>query len=222
MCGRYTLRSPSRVIAQEFGVGGELELFPRFNIAPTQQVAVVRQMPAAQGRELAFLRWGLIPSWASDPSMGNRLINARSETAAVKPSFRKAFQSRRCMVVADGFYEWQQTAKGKQPYFIGLGDDRPFGMAGLWEQCDKQGGPIESCTILTTEANELVQPIHERMPVIVPADQYHLWLAPRCQDVERLGRLLRPYPSQDMRAYRVSTLVNNPRNDVPRCVEAIP
>jgi len=221
MCGRFTLRSSPAVVAREFGLDDQPDLFPRFNIAPTQEVAVVRQRADDGRKQLAFLRWGLIPSWANDPSIGDRMANARSETAAIKPSFRRAFRSRRCLVVADGFYEWQKVDGRKQPYFIGLQGDRPFGLAGLWERWEKAGEPVESCTILTTDANELMQPIHERMPVIVPANQYNLWLDPRCGDTEKLVKLLRPYPSEEMLAYRVSTLVNNPRNDVPQCVEPL-
>jgi putative SOS response-associated peptidase YedK len=163
----------------------------------------------------------LIPAWADDPAIGDRLANARSETAATKPSFRRAFRSRRCLVVADGFYEWRRTNGRKQPYFVGLKNDHPSGMAGLWERWEKSGEPVESCTILTTDANELMQSIHERMPVIVPPDQYGLWLDPQCQDSVKLAKLLRPCSSMDMIAYRVSTLVNNPKNDVPQCVEAV-
>jgi putative SOS response-associated peptidase YedK len=208
-------------VAEAFGLPGVPELFPRFNIAPGQAVAVVREMPEAQDRRLAYLRWGLIPAWADDPSFGNRLANARSETAAAKPSFRSAFRSRRCLVVADGFYEWQRADGRKQPYFVGLRGDRPFGLAGLWERWEKGGEPVESCTILTTQANGLMRPIHERMPVIVPPDRYGLWLDPRCHDTAMLESLLRPFPAEGMLAYRVSALVNNTRNDVPRCVEAI-
>jgi putative SOS response-associated peptidase YedK len=171
------------------------------------------------GVPLAYLRWGLIHAWAGDPSIGDRLANARSEAAATKPSFRRGFRSRRCLVVADGFYEWRRASGRKQSYFVGLPSDRPFGLAGLWERWEKHGGPVESCTILTTEANELMRPIHERMPVIVPPDHYGLWLDPRCQDAEKLAELLRPYPSTPMLAYRVGTLVNNARNDVPQCAE---
>ena len=221
MCGRFTLRSSPLAVAEAFALPEAPDLFPRFNIAPGQPVAVVRQGPRAEGRELALLRWGLIPAWADGPSIGNRLANARSETAATKPSFRRAFRSRRCLVVADGFYEWQKINGRKQPYFVGLQNDRPFGLAGLWERWEKHGEPVESCTILTTEANELMQPIHERMPVIIPPDQYGLWLDPRWEDTEKLAKLLRPFPSEGMLAYRVSTLVNNAKNDVPQCVEAI-
>jgi putative SOS response-associated peptidase YedK len=220
MCGRFLLRSPGKVVAKLFDLPEVPDLLPHFNIAPSQPVAVVREQ--AQDRQLAFLRWGLIPAWADDPAIGNRMANARSETAATKPSFRGAFRARRCLVVADGFYEWQRTNKHKQPYFIGLPGDRPFGLAGLWERWEKQGEPVETCTILTTDANELMQPIHERMPVIISPDQYGAWLDPRCQDTEKLTKLLRPYPSEDMLAYRVSTLVNNWKNDVPECVVAIP
>jgi len=221
MCGRFLLRSPGKVVAEAFDLSDVPDLLPRFNIAPSQPVAVVRQQAGADGRELAFLRWGLIPSWADDPSIGNRLANARSETAATKPSFRRAFRSRRCLVVADGFYEWQRTNGHKQPYWIGLQSQRPFGIAGLWERWEKGEEPVESCTILTTDANELMQPIHERMPVILSPNQYDLWLDPRCQDSEKLAKLLRPFPAAGMLAYRVSALVNNPKNDMPQCVEAI-
>jgi putative SOS response-associated peptidase YedK len=221
MCGRFTLRSSGEAVADTFDLAEVPDLLPRFNIAPSQPVAVVRQEPGAEGRELAFLRWGLIPAWADDPAIGNRHINARSETAATKPFFRSAFRSRRCLVIADGFYEWQKASRRKQPYFVGLKRDLPFGLAGLWERWDKDGEPVESCTILTTEANELMRPIHERMPVIVPPKKYDLWLDPRCEDTRKLARLLRPYPPKTMRAYRVSALVNNSRNDVPQCVEAL-
>jgi putative SOS response-associated peptidase YedK len=182
-------------VAEAFDLPEVPDLLPRFNIAPGQSVAVVREMPQAQDRQLAYLRWGLIPAWADDPSIGDRLANARSKTVATKPSFRRAFRSRRCLVVADGFYEWQKINGRKHPYFVGLQSDRPFGLAGLWERWEKHGEPVESCTILTTEANELMLPIHERMPVIIPPEQYGLWLDPRCQDTEKLAKLLRPYSS---------------------------
>jgi len=208
-------------VAEAFGLPEVPDLLPRFNIAPGQPVAVVRHKPQAEDRELAYLRWGLIPAWAEDPSIGDRLANARSETAATKPSFRRAFRSRRCLVIADGFFEWQRTNGRKQPYFVGLQNERPFGLAGLWERWEKGAEPVESCTILTTDANDLMQPIHERMPVIIPPGQYDLWLDPRCQDTEKLAKLLRSFPSEVMLAYPVSTLVNNPNNDVPKCIEAI-
>jgi putative SOS response-associated peptidase YedK len=178
MCGRFTLRSSGEAVAEAFGLAEAPDLWPRFNIAPGQPVAGVWQQPRVEGREFALLLWGLIAAWADDPSVGYRLANARSETAATKPSFRRAFRSRRCLVVADGFYEWQRADGRKQPYFIGLRGDRPFGLAGPWERWEKHGEPVESCTVLTTDANELMRPIHERMPVILPPDQYGLWLDP--------------------------------------------
>ena len=147
MCGRFTLRSSGESVAEAFGLPEAPDLFPRFNIAPGQPVAVVRQMPQAQDRQLAYLRWGLIPAWVDDPSIGDRLANARSETAATKPSFRRAFRSRRCLVVADGFYEWQKINGRKQPYFVGLQSDRLFGLAGLWERWEKHGEPIRAAEL---------------------------------------------------------------------------
>jgi putative SOS response-associated peptidase YedK len=149
------------------------------------------------------------------------MANARSETVASKPSFRGAFKRRRCLVVADGFYEWQKVGTKKHPHFIRLKNDRPFGIAGLWERWDKQGEPIESCTLLTTEPNDLMKPIHDRMPVIIPAEKYSAWLDPKCDDQERLLELLRPYPDKEMLAYPISTLVNKPQNDVPKCIEPV-
>ena len=149
------------------------------------------------------------------------MTNARSETVATKPSFRRAFRSRRCLVVADGFYEWQKTVGKKQPYYIRLNNDRPFGLAGLWERWEKQGTPIESCTILTTTPNELMMPIHDRMPVIIPPDQYDLWLDPARNDEKQMSGMLRPFASTDMTAIPLSTLVNSPKNDVAACIEPL-
>jgi putative SOS response-associated peptidase YedK len=219
MCGRFTLRTSGVVLAEFFGLAEVPPLQPRYNIAPTQPVPVVRMAPEQEGRELVLLRWGLIPSWADDPSIGNRLINARADTVAAKPAFRSAFRRHRCLVVADGFYEWQKLDGKKQPYFIRLRDDRPFAFAGLWEHWDRGGGPVESCTILTTEANERVGAIHDRMPVILDPRDHDLWLDPDMQDPKQLQPLLGPYPGEAMTAYPVGTLVNNPRNDDPKCVE---
>jgi len=221
MCGRFTLRSSPKAVAEVFGLAEPPHLSPHFNIFPSQSVAAVRQQPETHRKELSLLHWGLIPSWAEDPSIGNRMANARSETAATKPSFRRAFKSRRCLVVADGFYEWQKTDGKKQPYFIRLKNDHPFGLAGLWEGWDKQGEPIESCTILTTEANKLMMPIHDRMPVIIPPDQFDLWLDPAVHDEKVLSGMLRPFNSSDMIAYPISTLVNSPKNDVAACIEPL-
>jgi putative SOS response-associated peptidase YedK len=221
MCGRYTLHSRAEIIAERFGVQVPPTLSERFNIAPSQQVLAVRLNPEVQQRELVALRWGLIPFWADDPSIGNRMTNARSETVAEKPSFRKAFKSQRCILVADGFYEWQETNGKKQPSYITLKDGRPFGLAGLWERWEKQGERIESCTILTTDANEIMSPIHDRMPVIIPPEKYSLWLDPTEHDPKKLTGLLRPFDSDEMTAYPVSTFVNNAKHDSAQCIEPI-
>jgi putative SOS response-associated peptidase YedK len=220
MCGRFTLRSSPKAIAEVFGLAEPPHIQPHCNIAPSQSIAVVREQPDHH-RELVHLHWGLIPFWADAPSIGNRMANARCETAATKPSFRRAFRSRRCLVVADGFYEWQKTDGRKQPYFIQMEDHRPFGMAGLWERWDKQGEQIESCTILTTDANNLMMPIHERIPVILPPDDFDLWLDPEVHDEKNLAALLRPLDSKIMTAYPISTQVNNPKNDVAACIEPL-
>jgi putative SOS response-associated peptidase YedK len=220
VCGRYTLRTPVETLAEEFGITGPLPEVPtRFNVAPTQEVAAV--LEEGEQRKLEMLRWGLIPSWADDPAIGNRMINARSETAAQKPSFRSAFRKRRCLVLADGFYEWQKTASGKQPYYIRMGDGSPFAFAGLWESWGKHGKEVRSCTILTTEANGLVGEIHHRMPVILPAEEYDLWLDPDMGEAEPLLDLLMPYPDDVMEAYPVSRFVNSPSNDSEQCVESL-
>jgi len=206
-------------IAKIFGLDETTDIEPRYNVAPTQQVVAIRLDPAAENRELALLRWGLIPRWADDPSIGNRMINARAETVAGKPSFRQAFKKRRCLVVADGFFEWKKIGGKKQPYYIHLKDDQPFGFAGLWERWNREGEEIQSCTIITTEPNELMKPIHNRMPVIVQSTDYDRWLDPDFEDGKALQQVLRRYPAELMEAYPVSTLVNNPRNEAPGCIE---
>jgi putative SOS response-associated peptidase YedK len=220
MCGRFTLRTPSAVLVRQFGLASATALSPRYNIAPSQEVAVVR-LAGERQRELAFMRWGLVPSWADDPAIGNRMINARSETAADKPSFRGAFRRRRCLVVADGYYEWQKAGKAKQPYFFHFKDDAPLAFAGLFERWEKGESPLESCTILTTEACEVARPIHDRMPVILPASDYAAWLDPDA-DVSEVHKLLRPYGGDDLVTYPISTHVNRPANDDPRCIERLP
>lgn len=218
MCGRFTLRTPAKEIAEQFALFSAPDLTPRYNIAPSQQVAAVR-VAHNDGRELVWLRWGLVPSWADDSAVGYKMINARGESVATKPSFRNDFKARRCLVVADGFYEWQKTGGKKQPYYIRLKSGRPFAFAGLWEHWGREGKEIDSCTIITTDANELMEPLHDRMPVIVAASDYDLWLDPAVKDVERLQALLQPYPPGEMEAYPVSTVVNNPRNETEKCVE---
>ena len=224
MCGRFTLSASPEVLVAELGLDEPPPpLEPHFNVAPSQQVAAVRRAPEG-GRRLQLLRWGLIPGWAQDPSVGYRLINARAETAAEKPAFRAAFKRRRCLVVADGFYEWQARGRGrpKQPFLIRRRDARPFAFAGLWEHWrPKEGEPIESCTIVTTAANTLVADLHDRMPVILDPADYDLWLDPQEQDAERLRGLLRPCPDAWLECYPVGRFVNDPRTDDPRCIERV-
>jgi putative SOS response-associated peptidase YedK len=218
MCGRFTRTKSIPAIAREFGVSEvSFELEPGYNIAPTQQVAVV----ISEGvRRLVPVQWGLVPSWAKDPSIGNKMINARAETITEKASYRNAFKKRRCLVVADGFYEWQKTGDGKRPIYIRLKSGKPFGFAGLYEiWAPPQGEPITTCTIITTEANELMKPIHDRMPVIIPKDKEDLWLDAEVKDQETLLDLLKPYPSGDLEAYPVSRRVNSPANNSPDCIK---
>lgn len=224
MCGRFSQRQSAEAIAQAFQVLEVPSLTPRYNIAPTQAVATVLQNSQQEGRHLKMLHWGLIPSWAKDPKIASKLINARAETVAEKPSFRSAFRQRRCLVVADGFYEWQQqeNKKQKQPYYFRFKDESPFAFAGLWERWeDPNGKEIQSCTLLTTQANDLMRPIHHRMPVILSPKDYELWLDPEVKKPELLQPLLHPYPTEEMTAYPVSKLVNKPTNDSADCINSI-
>ncbi len=222
MCGRFTLTAEINSLQESFPwLNIPPEITPRYNIAPTQPVAVV---PNDGKNRLDFYNWGLLPGWAKDPAMGSRMINARSETLAEKPAFRSAFRRRRCLVLADGFFEWQKQAgsKAKIPTYIRLSSEKPFAFAGLWEQWNsKDGSTILSCTIITTEPNEMMKGIHNRMPVILPEDAYQSWLDPAEKQPDQLSALLQPYPAELMAAYPVSTLVNNPRNDLPQCVAPI-
>lgn len=193
---------------------------PRYNIAPTQEAAVVRR--SGDARSLSLLRWGLVPFWAKDPGIGNRMINARSETVGEKPSFRTSFRRKRCLVAASGFYEWQRTEGRKQPWHFRMRGGGPFAMAGLWDSWDKGEGLLETFTILTTEPNELVARAHQRMPVVLRPADHRLWLDPSVEDTERLGELLVPYPADEMEGFPVSTLVNSPANDSPSCIEPLP
>jgi len=219
MCGRFTLTvDPGQIQAAFPGIEVPRELPPRYNIAPTQPVAVI---PNDGKARLDYYLWGLIPSWAKDTQIGNRMINARAETLAEKPAFRAAFRRRRCLVLADGFYEWRADAltKRKTPMYIQLESREPFGFAGLWEiWTSGDGSEVRSCTIITTEPNQLITPIHNRMPVIIPPDNYEQWLAPQELPLQQLQSMLVPYPAGEMVAYPVSRLVNSPENDVPDCV----
>ncbi len=221
MCGRYTNSKPPEVFARLFGApAAALELAPRWNIAPSNDVLAGRA-DGERGRELALLHWGLIPSWARDAKIAWHTINARAETVAGKPAYRAAFLRRRCLIAADGFYEWKPATPKKQPYYIRLKGGAPFAFAGLWEHWEQEGKKIESCTIIVTGANELVGAIHDRMPVILPARDYDRWLDPQLQDPEALKPLLRPYPAADMEAWPVSTLVNSPKNDRPELIDPV-
>jgi putative SOS response-associated peptidase YedK len=222
MCGRFTLTADPNDLREAFpwvnipeGVG------PRYNIAPSQPVAVI---PNDGKNQLDFFLWGLIPSWAKDPAIGNRMINARAETLSEKPSFRTAFRRRRCLIPASGFFEWKQEPgrKAKTPMYIRLKSGKPFALAGLWERWDApDGSTIFSCTIVTTQPNELMQVIHNRMPVILPSQAYSLWLDPAEPPASKLSELLLPYPAREMTAFPVSTMVNSPANDLPACIESV-
>jgi len=216
MCGRFTIKTPPGELAAAFNLSLPPAFQARFNVAPTQPVLGIRI--AAGTREWARLRWGLIPSWADEPGIGNRMINARSETVAEKPAFRSALRSRRCLIAADGFYEWKRLGKHKQPWHIRLRDGRPFAFAGLWERWTKSGEPIESCTVLTTGPNELMKEIHDRMPVILAPEDHALWLDPAVRDAEPLAHLYRPFPASEMEAFPVDPRVNSPASDDAACL----
>lgn len=225
MCGRFCFFSPAEAVVRLFGVADAAALPPRYNIAPTQDAPVVR---AVEGeRELAPLRWGLVPFWARDLKLGNRMINARGETVARKPAFRQAFRKRRCLVLANGFYEWQKTAAGKQPWYIDQADGEPFAMAGLWESwrggpdADADGtAPVETCTIITTAANAMMRELHDRMPVILDSAGIDRWLDPAAATAG-LESLLAPAPDGVLRAAPVSRRVNSPANDGPELIRPI-
>jgi putative SOS response-associated peptidase YedK len=211
MCGRFTLRAKLNLLLDQFAAElHETRTFdPRFNIAPTQEVLALRHP-----RQLVALRWGLIPSWAKDAKIASSTINARAETVADKPAFRSAFARRRCLVLADGYYEWLRAGQAKRPYLYEMEDRRPFAMAGLWESW--QG--IETCTVITTDANELAGKVHDRMPVILPPEEYALWLDPEFQDRGKLLSLLAPFPADEMTARPVSPFVNNARHQGEACI----
>jgi putative SOS response-associated peptidase YedK len=229
MCGRFTLRTPMALLVPQFMADAPVQMALRYNIAPTQEVVIVRKTSEESPRQFAIVRWGLIPSWSKDAKLAGSLINARSETIAEKPSFRTAFKKRRCLVIADGYYEWPKTPAGgkssakKQPYYITMQDERPFAFAGLWETWggpkDAQPAtPIETCTIITTETNELTRDLHDRMPVILRPEDYDLWLDPALQESAPLLPLLVPFAADEMKLQAVSTHVNSVRNDDASCV----
>jgi putative SOS response-associated peptidase YedK len=220
MCGRFTLTTDLDQLEERFSFHtANLAFKPHYNIAPSQQILAVI---GAEERRAELLRWGLIPSWAKDPSMGDRMINARAETVAEKPSFRRALQKRRCLILADGFYEWKKEGKKKTPMYITLKSHEPFGFAGLWETWKSPDGEaIHSCTIITTTPNALMEPIHNRMPVILTHDAEARWLNRTIEDPERLLPFLAPYSADAMEAYAVSSAVNSPRNDAAECIQPL-
>lgn len=227
MCGRYRLSRRKQLLEEHFLADwDELEWHPRYNISPTQSVPILRQHPKEPGREMSLVRWGLIPSWSKDSSGSAKMINARSETAATLPAFRDAMKSRRCLILADGFYEWARTGKAKQPYSFEVNDGELFAFAGLWERWKAPNGRwIKSCSILTTTANALASAVHDRMPVILNPDDYDLWLDPGMKDVTVVSELLKPYDARLMRCYPVSTRINNVVNDDEACsvpLEVVP
>jgi putative SOS response-associated peptidase YedK len=218
MCGRFSLGATIR-IGQLFDLPNWPETPPRYNIAPGQDVPAVIQNRETGVRECRPFRWGLVRSWAKDPAVGTRLISARSETAATQPAVRKPFRDRRCLILADGFYEWQREGARKQPYYIKRWDGAPFAFAGLWDRWHPPDGPpLDTCTILTTTPNAVVRGIHDRMPVILSRDAYNLWLDPTMRDVDPIQSLLTPYPAEEMIAFPVSPRVNNPAYDAPECI----
>ena len=219
MCGRYRLSRRKQIVEEYFDCpSDERDWVPRYNIAPTQPVPVIRQHPKEPVRKLSLMRWGLVPSWAKDPSVGASMINARSETASTKPAFRDPFKFRRCLIPADGFYEWKRTVKAKQPFCFEIEDGELFAFAGLWDGWkDASGNWIKTCSILTTTPNALTATVHDRMPVILDPQSYDLWLDPGMQNVAAISELLKPYDASQMQLYPVSSRVNHVTNDDEEC-----
>jgi putative SOS response-associated peptidase YedK len=222
MCGRFSLAASGETIRDLFQLTEVPVMEGHYNVAPTQPVAVVRLKPDGAGRRLDRLRWGLIPNWCPELPQAAPLINARAETAAEKPAFRIPFRQRRCLVPADGFYEWQKQGDRKQPYCIRLKDGKPFAFAGLWDAWrTPENEVLESCTILTTDANDLLRPVHDRMPVILQPRDFDRWLDTRLQNPEDVQSLLRPFAAESMTAFRISSYVNSTKNEGPKCIEPL-
>jgi putative SOS response-associated peptidase YedK len=219
VCGRYRLSRRKQIVEEYFdSVSNEPDWAPRYNIAPTQPVPVTRQNPKEPVRELALMRWGLIPSWARNSSVAAPMINARSETASTKPAFRDALRFRRCLIPADGFYEWQGTGKSKQPYCFEINEGELFAFAGLWDRWkDSSGNAVETCSILTTTPNAVTSAVHDRMPVILDPGNYDLWLDPGMRDASAVSDLLEPYDPRRMRCFPISTRINHVSNDDEEC-----
>jgi len=220
MCGRYRLSRRKQLVEEYFDSTGEDDWVPRYNIAPTQPVPIIRQNPKEPHRELSLVRWGLIPWWAKDSSGGAAMINARSETAATKPAFRDALKLRRCLIPADGFYEWKRNGKEKQPYCFEINEGQLFAFAGIWEtwkDASRKTMTIETCSILTTTPNAVTSTVHDRMPVILESDSYDLWLDPGMTKVNAVTEVLKPFDARLMRSFPVSTRVNHAANDDAEC-----
>jgi putative SOS response-associated peptidase YedK len=224
MCGRYRLSKTERYLLEKFGVRSreDFEWKPRYNIAPTQEVPVIRQDRKSPERTISPMRWGLIPYWAKDAAIGNKMINARSESITEKASFKEAIERRRCLVPADAFYEWKKVSNGtrivRQPFLINMNDDEAFAFAGVWDRWKSpEGKVVESFSILTTDANAVTRDVHDRMPVIVPPEQYDLWLDPGFRNAEEIKSMLKPYDDAQMQKVPVSTRVNSPDNDDAEC-----
>lgn len=218
MCGRFRLSKRKQLIEEYFDASGDEDWSPRYNTAPTQPVPVIRQHPKEQKRVFSLMRWGLIPSWAKDLSVAASTINARSETAAIKAAFREPMKLRRCLIPADGFYEWRRTNRSKQPFCFEVNDGELFAFAGLWDGWrDPNGQWIRSCSILTTTPNAVTSLVHDRMPVILDKANYNLWLDPGMTNVEELRHLFRPYDASLMRSYPVSSRINHVTNDDAEC-----
>ena len=219
MCGRFYLDVRQEELQRHFALSMMPTLTPRYNIAPSQEIAAI--LSAKQSRRLAWLHWGLVPFWSKDKKIGYRTINARAETVESKPAFRAAFKSRRCLIPASGFFEWK-AENGKQPYCIRSNKHSLIAFAGLYEHWDDgKGDSIDSCTILVTQANTRIQPVHERMPVILKPADYSIWLDPGRQDAAKLKSLLAPWPEADTVVYPIGRRINNPRNDDPQCIAPV-
>ncbi len=226
MCGRFTLRTPANLIIEQFDaqLGPDLQkqMRPRYNVAPTQLFPIMR----GPDRQVDTARWGLVPFWSKDPKGGARMINARSETVATKPAFRAAFKKRRCLVPADGYFEWVKVGKQKQPYWIRMQSEQPFLMAGLWESWRSEKSedepPLETFTILTTSSNSVTEEIHDRMPVILYPNDYEAWLDSEKWEVEKLQHMFEPHDSSAMKVDPVSDRVNSVRNDDEQCIQITP
>lgn len=221
MCGRFAVEIPPEILTEIFGLAEPPAVPPRYNVAPTQQVPVIRESAEGMNR-LDYLHWGLIPSWAKDRSVGSKMINARSETVSEKPSFKQAVRYRRCLILASGFYEWLREGKAKLPHYFHIRDNGPMVFAGLWDRWKSpEGGAAESCTILTTAANPLVEPIHDRMPVILHPTEYRTWLDRTITDPAGLAHLFQPYPADLLAIRPVSPLVNSHKNDTAQLIDRV-